>query len=471
MSGHSISMIKKTPAVILGLLRIVDMAMILVAAFLAYFIRHDWGTPPEPYFIAIVVGVLISAQVFQLGGIYSFGLLDQMVKQAARIAALLGIVAALLIVLAFFTKDASYFSRAWAALWLALAGIGMGAARIQLFFMLRQWRRDGELTRKAIIVGGGEQAARLLRHLRSSGGGGMQVMGIFDDRKTRIPAEIDGVQVLGTTRDLLDWVRKNQLDLIILALPWTAERRLIQLMNDLRVVPVDIQLAPDNIGFSLYDRGVTHLAGVPMLTVFEKPLAGWSYLLKAVEDRLLGAIILLAFSPLMLLIALGIKLSSPGPVLFRQKRQGFNNNVFEIYKFRSMHYHAAEAQTVPQATRQDPRITRIGAFLRRTSLDELPQLFNVLKGEMSIVGPRPHAITHNHEYARRIGQYYGRHRVKPGITGWAQIHGYRGEINTPEKMEKRVQYDLYYIDHWSILLDFKILVMTAFVGFVNKNAY
>jgi len=465
------AMIKRTPAVILGLLRVADAAIIFLSAIAAYFIRHDWEPPPEPYYLAMLIGVGLSAQVFHMGRLYSFRLLDQVVKQLTLIVPMLVVVAALLIALAFFTKDAEYYSRAWAGLWLTLGAFGMLILRVYVALKLRKWRRKGELTRNAVVVGAGDQGRRLIEHIRASGGGGLQLAGIFDDRKTRIPREIAGLPVLGTTADLLEWARTNPLDLIILALPWTAEARLTQLMNELRVVPVDVQLAPDHIGFRLYDRGVTHLAGVPMLTVFEKPLAGWSYLIKSIEDRVLAALILLVFSPVMLMVAAIIKLTSPGPVLFKQKRYGFNNNVFEVYKFRSMHDRPVEAARVAQATRGDPRITPIGGFIRRTSLDELPQLLNVLKGDMSIVGPRPHAVAHNEEYSKIIGQYYGRHRVKPGITGWAQVHGYRGETDTPDKMEKRVQYDLYYIDHWSLLLDLKILVMTAFVGFVNKNAY
>ena len=203
----------------------------------------------------------------------------------------------------------------------------------------------------------------------------------------------------------------------------------------------------------------------------ERPLSGWSYIVKAIEDRTLALLILIMISPILLLIAILIRLDSPGPALFRQQRYGFNNNVFTVYKFRSMRNDAGDARGGRQATRGDPRITRIGAFLRKSSLDELPQLFNVLQGDMSLVGPRPHAVAHNEEYAGIIDQYLGRHKVKPGITGWAQVHGLRGETDTPDKMEMRVQYDLYYIDNWSLWLDLKILVRTLFVGFVNQNAY
>jgi len=228
---------------------------------------------------------------------------------------------------------------------------------------------------------------------------------------------------------------------------------------------------PEFIDIDMPSSGFSALAGVPMLNVFERPLTGWGNVLKAIEDKALGAALLAAALPLCLLIALVIKLGSPGPALFRQTRYGFNNNEFTVFKFRTMHADAEADASVPQATRGDARVTCVGAFLRRTSLDELPQLYNVLRGDMSLVGPRPHAVPHNQQYAALIGDYLSRHRVKPGITGWAQVNGLRGEIASPEIMKLRVQHDIHYIEHWSLLLDIKILLLTVLVGFVNKNAY
>jgi putative colanic acid biosynthesis UDP-glucose lipid carrier transferase len=215
------------------------------------------------------------------------------------------------------------------------------------------------------------------------------------------------------------------------------------------------------------------IAGVPLLNIFERPMSGWSHVAKAVEDRLLAALLLILGSPVMLLIALAVGLDSPGGVLFRQKRYGFNNEVIEVIKFRTMRADAAEhgQAEVRQAARADPRVTRVGRILRRTSLDELPQLLNVLSGEMSLVGPRPLAVAHNELYAPLIDAYLGRHRVKPGITGWAQVNGLRGETETLAKMERRVEYDLYYIEHWSLGFDLRILARTLLVGFAHPNAY
>ena len=210
---------------------------------------------------------------------------------------------------------------------------------------------------------------------------------------------------------------------------------------------------------------------MPCLSVFEKPISDWNYVLKLIEDKLLGSIILLLNLPLLGIIALAIKLDSPGPVLFKQNRYGFNNELFEVFKFRTMFVDRPPEEGVPQATRNDPRVTRVGNFLRRTSLDELPQLFNVIMGTMSLVGPRPHAVEHNEQYDSLIQGYSARHRVKPGITGWAQVNGSRGETDTTEKMLERVRYDVFYIENWSLFLDIRILIMTLFVALSQKNAY
>ena len=242
-------------------------------------------------------------------------------------------------------------------------------------------------------------------------------------------------------------------------------------LQKLRNVAVDVKLCPEAIAFDLPNLGYDDLAGVPMLGIFERPLTGWNTVAKNVEDRILAIILLLVGWPILLVIALLIKLTSRGPVLFRQPRYGFNNNEFTVLKFRTMVPEPFGGEEILQARRDDPRVTWIGHILRRTSFDELPQLFNVLRGDMSLVGPRPHAVAHNKEYSRVIDEYLGRHRVKPGITGWAQVNGLRGETKSPELMRQRVQHDLFYIEHWSLLFDLKILFLTLFVGFVHENAY
>ena len=278
----------------------------------------------------------------------------------------------------------------------------------------------------------------------------------LDDRRAGIPADIEGIRVLGNTDDLLAYVRQHPIDEIIVALPWRATSNIEDLVKKLKVVPVNVRLCPDYVGWSLPALGFIPVAGIPMLGILERPLSGWNIVLKEVEDRVLGFILTVLCLPLLALIAIAVKLDSPGPVLFLQKRYGFNNNPITVFKFRSMYHEPKDESVVPQARRNDPRVTRVGAFLRKTSLDELPQLFNVLRGEMSLVGPRPHAVAHNEQYAKIIDDYLSRHRVKPGITGWAQVNGWRGNTS----LEKRIEYDLYYIENWSVTLDIKIMWMT-----------
>jgi putative colanic acid biosynthesis UDP-glucose lipid carrier transferase len=242
-------------------------------------------------------------------------------------------------------------------------------------------------------------------------------------------------------------------------------------VRKLRLSPVNVKLCSELVTSELPALGFRNFAGVPVLAVLERPLSGWSLVMKAIEDRVLAFLLLLVALPLLAVLGLAIKLDSPGPILFRQRRYGFNNDPITVFKFRTMRHEPQDESHVPQARRNDPRVTRVGAILRRTSLDELPQLWNVLMGDMSLVGPRPHAVAHNEQYAAIIDGYLGRHRVKPGITGWAQVNGLRGETDTAEKMRLRVQFDLYYIDHWSLLFDLRILLLTPFIGLMHRNAY
>jgi len=302
------------------------------------------------------------------------------------------------------------------------------------------------------------------------------ILGVFDRRTTRIPEQIEGVPMRGGIPELMAYVRQNRVDEIIVALPWRSGGDLMELVQSLKNAATNVNWCPETIAFQLPVRSLSNIAGVPMLNIFERPITGRNLVLKTIEDRVGALIMLVTLSPLLALIAILIRLESRGPALFKQKRYGFNNEEFTVYKFRSMRMEAAQPSdtpgaTVTQATRRDPRVTWLGNILRRTSLDELPQLLNVLRGEMSLVGPRPHAVAHNEQFGALIDEYFARHRVKPGITGWAQINGLRGETDTPEKMRRRVEYDLYYIDNWSILFDIRILFLTIFVGFVNKNAY
>jgi putative colanic acid biosynthesis UDP-glucose lipid carrier transferase len=457
---------------ILGALRTADLVIVALAAVLAFVLRHNTLNIPLLYVIAIIFAVLLTATYMQMARLYVFAHLERFVNHLGRLSMTWTAVILSLIALAYFTQTSVAFSRAFVLGWFALTFAGFILVRLVVLLQIDRWRHDRRLSLNVAIVGAGEVGQHLVRQISAQGDGQYRIVGIFDDRQSRVPAEIEGYRVQGTVDDLIRFARRHPLDEIIVALPWRATSNLEELVKRLKMVPVNVKLCPDYVGWSLPARGFQNLAGVPMLSVLERPLSGWSLVLKNLEDRLLVSILLMLFLPLLAVIALMIRLDSPGPVLFRQKRYGFNNNRITVFKFRTMLDRPRDDErAVPQATRNDPRVTRIGAFLRRTSLDELPQLLNVLKGEMSLVGPRPHAVAHNEQYAHIIDDYLSRHRVKPGITGWAQVNGLRGETDTPEKMRRRVQYDLYYIDNWSLYLDLKILLLTPFVGFINKNAY
>ena len=285
----------------------------------------------------------------------------------------------------------------------------------------------------------------------------------------------DSVAKLGTVDDLVEFARRTRVDLVIFSLPISAESRILQMLKKLWVLPVDIRLSAHTNKLRFRPRSYSYVGNVPVLDVMDKPIADWDVVMKWLFDKLVGSLALLVALPVMLAVAIAVKLESRGPTLFKQKRFGFNNEPIEIYKFRSMYADQADMNAEKLVTRGDPRVTRVGRFIRKTSLDELPQLFNVVfAGNLSLVGPRPHALrarAENRLYDEAVDGYFARHRVKPGLTGWAQINGWRGETNSQEKIQRRVECDLYYIENWSILLDLYILAQTPFALVRSENAY
>jgi Undecaprenyl-phosphate glucose phosphotransferase len=376
----------------------------------------------------------------------------------------------------FFLKLDGAFSRVWLLGWY-VAGLGLLACeRFFLALAVRALTQQGKLDRRAALVGGGDLAAPVLRALSTQTNSDLRILGLFDDRAdARSPDVVAGYPKLGTVDDLVEFARHTRLDLIIFALPISAETRILSMLQKLCVLPVDIRLAAHIHKLRFRPRSYSYIGDVPVIDVLDKPLADWDILVKAAFDRVVGALLLIALSPVMALVALAIKLDSKGPALFKQVRYGFNNEKIEVYKFRSMYVDHSDAAGAKLVTRNDPRVTRVGRFIRKTSLDELPQLFNlVFRGDLSLVGPRPHALAAraaDHLYDDVVDGYFARHRVKPGLTGWAQINGWRGETDTPEKIQKRVEHDLYYIENWSLLFDIYILALTPFVLFKMENAY
>jgi len=455
---------------LLGALRAADIVTIVVGAVLSYFLRHDSLIIPDLYVIAIVGAVLLSVIYLQIARLYVFDELPRLAVQIGRLAMAWTAVMLSLIALAYFTQTSVAFSRAFAIGWFTLSLAGFILVRLLVLVQIDGWRKAGRLARTVAIVGAGDAGQHLIRQIETQARQQYHIVGVFDDEWERLPDSVVGYKVLGSVDDLVRMVRNYPVDEVLVAVPWKSTSYLMDLIKKLKVLPNDVKLCPEYVGSTLPVRGVLPVAGIPMLSVLERPLSGWSLVLKNLEDRILGTLLVIALLPLLGLIALAIKLDSPGPVFFHQRRYGFNNNAIVVWKFRTMHHKPEDETVVPQATRNDPRVTRVGRFLRRTSLDELPQVFNVLGGEMSLVGPRPHAVAHNEQYAKVIDDYLSRHRVKPGITGWAQVNGLRGETDTPEKMRLRVQHDLFYIDNWSFWFDLKILALTPFAA-INRNAY
>lgn len=358
----------------------------------------------------------------------------------------------------------------WAPLTASAAFTSMVVVRLLMSRLLGTLRERGYNRKRIAIAVASELGLQVCERLRSQPGLGFDVVGYIDDRSLDRLTMPEGIPLLGTVDDISDCVQRHDLDQVWMALPFRAEERIRHILGELRHSTVDIRLVPDVFQFFLLNQSLEEIGGIPVHTLTASPMQGANRLLKAAEDRVLAALILLLISPLMLAVALAVRLSSPGPVIFKQRRHGWNGKTIEVWKFRTMKLHDAP-DGIKLATRGDPRVTAVGAFLRRTSLDELPQFFNVLQGHMSIVGPRPHPIEINEAYMDSVDRYVLRHKVKPGITGWAQVNGLRGALDTADKMERRVQYDLYYIEHWSVWFDLRIVLMTFFKGFMNENAY
>jgi Undecaprenyl-phosphate glucose phosphotransferase len=428
------------------------------------------------YAIAILGGSLLFVLLVQLANGYAIAALRRTGPQFGRVVvAWLGVFV-LLTVAAFLTKTGHEYSRVWFAVWF-VTGLGaIVAFRVGAASLVRRWTRDGMLERRAVIVGGGEHAEALIRALHDEPDSDIRICGIFDDRKDdRSPRLVAGCQKLGTVAELVEFGRTARVDLLIVSLPITAESRVLELLRQLWVLPVDIRLSAHTNRLRFRPRTYSFVGKVPFLDVVDKPIADWDVVAKWLVDRVLGAFLLLLAAPVMAFVALAIKLDSKGPVLFRQKRYGFNNELIEVFKFRSMYADQSDANAMKLVTRDDPRVTPVGRFIRKASLDELPQLFNVVfKGNLSLVGPRPHAVqakASNRLYDEVVDGYFARHRVKPGITGWAQVNGWRGETDTEAKIQQRVEHDLYYIENWSVLFDLSIILMTPFRMMSAENAY
>lgn len=447
--------------------RMLDAAIILGALWVC---AKGYGvTLGLRYELAGLVAVLGFLFFAELHTLYSSWRADSIGREAWSILSIWILTCSVMLAVVFLSKLSIQYSRVTILAWTITTPILLVVERILLRFTLRRFRKFGFNTRSVAIVGGGKNASQLVDVIMSSPWMGLYIEGIYDDEGNTQPQQ-DSYLMRRDIGTLLRRAQEGGIDCVYITYPMRQEEKISQLVDQLADSTVSVHIVPDYFVSELFHARWRNFGGVPLVSVFESPIHGSNSFLKRLEDIVLGGLILLLISPLMVSIAVAVKLTSPGPVIFKQRRYGLNGQVIEVWKFRSMSV-TEDGPHIPQATKNDPRVTPLGAFMRKTSLDELPQFINVLQGQMSIVGPRPHAVAHNEQYRKLIHGYMLRHTVKPGITGWAQVNGWRGETDTMDKMEKRVKYDLDYINNWSIAFDLKIIWMTVFGGMRGNNAY
>jgi Undecaprenyl-phosphate glucose phosphotransferase len=462
-----------------GALRFLDVVELISASFVSFYLMSS--RLPAAFDVAhlkyTLVGALLAPLVLHWCGLYQAPNLMSSRRGLASAARGSVVFVGLMLLIGLATDALTGETMLWGGLWLGTAFAMFAGTRFALARGVAMMVRQGRLRDVVAVVGAGPLADRLITHLtdlhtRSANRCPIEVVGIFDDRSDRIP--LDCRAVTGRLDDLITLGKEGVIDRIVITLPWSAEQRLHEIRNKLQALSIDISLCPDGIAFSTMSRREAEFGDLPLLALAERPLRRWDAVTKRIEDIVLASLALFVFGPMMCLIALAVRLDSPGPALFRQRRHGFNNREIDVYKFRTMRTDMADAGGGVQTRRGDARITRLGAILRRSSLDELPQLLNVLKGDMSLVGPRPHPVgmkTKNKLCHEIVETYAHRHRVKPGITGWAQVNGFRGATSEPEHLVRRVECDLYYIEHWSLLLDLKILMRTVTSIVTTDNAF
>lgn len=462
-------------AIAAGVAIAIDFLIILGSGLLtASLMLEKYGAQYKDYLAASAVSGIVVVSVFGYMRLYDFGALIRPTEQMRRVIPACVVSFLIMTLLAFSASTLHQYSVRWSYAFFALGTVFLCMERYAAHYVILAGARLGYVTRNVIIVGGGAHGLLLVQSLLKRNSPWTRILGIFDDRAGRIPDAVEGYPVLGTTDDLVEFTRNMRVDDIFIALPWTAESRVLEILDVVRVVPANVHLSPDIIGHVFIEKKFTLFDGIPVLNVFTKPLDGWNNVIKWIEDKVIAVLATILLIPVFAVIAVAIKLDSPGPVLFRQKRLGFNNKLIDVYKFRSMYHDRRDENAEKLATKDDPRVTRVGHFLRRSSLDELPQVLNVLRGNMSIVGPRPHATRAKAAgklYQEVVAEYAVRHKIKPGITGWAQVNGWRGETDTEEKIRRRVECDLYYMENWSLFFDLYIILRTVITVLSGKSAH
>ncbi len=463
------------------LLPLGDFFCLLLAGLLSTFITTHWLAPLDLasrvgehlHRAGWVAAVLAPFMLYDkhFGPVASRGRIVELVRShALRFSVFAGVA----LLLGGLTHALDAVPYAWLAIWLTASLLLTSLTRVFVAQYLRRLQRHGRLSEVIAVVGSGPVADRLVQALRQTRPESIELLGVFDDAATEPQGGV--LESAGTLAHLIELGKTRRIDWILLTLPPTAEHRVLSVVRRLKALSVPIGLCPQHVGLTVPYRTIDYVAdGLPVSLLADRPIKRWNLVAKRSEDFMIGVVITALLAPVLACIALAIKLDSPGPVMFRQRRHAFNNNEFDIYKFRTMSWNPrAATENLVQTSRGDSRVTRVGRLLRSTSLDELPQLFNVLRGDMSLVGPRPHALTMRTEdrLGSEITQSYAhRHRVKPGITGWSQINGSRGATDTVAQLRRRVKLDLFYIGHWSLLLDLKILALTTREVLKRTNAY
>jgi polysaccharide biosynthesis protein PslA len=467
--------LRLSPLVLVSIVRGSDLLLLLCSGAITRTILASIHGPLRtgPLFVATVAGSAVAAGCFARAGVYGLPTLSSLTKQLRLLLLPLLLGAGSSIVCLFLMQDDGAVFREWPFVWLLVCAVLFTVSRSYLSWLLHRWLGSGQLARRVAVVGAGHFSHEFIRRLRSEPDS-YTVVGLYDDRHSRIPSVQDGVRIRGTVSDLLERSRDEQIDLIVIALPLQAVSRIAAILEQIGSVVADVCLTTDFAGYRYRSSDIASIGANPVVLIKERPLKDWRAAKKLAFDLTIGSLLLVLFSPFLALIALAIRLDSPGPVLFRQPRLGFNNRLFTCYKFRTMHHGMVDLLGDRQATRGDPRITRLGKWLRALSIDELPQLLNVLRGDMSLVGPRPHppnTKAADKLFTDVVATYALRHRVKPGITGWAQVNGWRGETATVDQIENRVSCDLTYIDNWSIGLDLRIMMLTVTREILSRNAF
>jgi polysaccharide biosynthesis protein PslA len=464
-----------SPSVVVNIVQVTDSLLLLMCGLLARFMLPPLGglRSDGSLFLATVSAAFVVAVFLSSADAYLLISLRSLGQQLKLLPIPLLAGGGSMMVCLFLMRDEGLIFREWPFLWLFLSAATLIVSRSYLSRLLRRWTESGKLARRVAVIGAGEFSREFIERLRSEPHA-YTVVGLYDDRLSRIPAVQEGVRVRGSVGDLLERSREEQIDLIVIALPLTAIARISKILEQIGSAVADICLTTDFVGFRYRSSQISSVGSNPVVLVEERPLKDWRAAKKVTFDLVMGSLILIVVAPFLALIAVAIRLDSPGPVLFRQPRLGFNNRLFICYKFRSMHHGMADLLGDRQATRGDARVTRVGKWLRALSLDELPQLFNVLRGNMSLVGPRPHPPNTKAEdklFTEVVAKYAFRHRVKPGITGWAQVNGWRGETRTMVQIENRVACDLAYIENWSLWFDLRIMMLTVTREILSRHAF